>query len=46
VYAQNENTLGEIGSAKLQRMLVERDWSGLSSEHKVDRRSNELYDTA
>jgi len=46
VYAQNENTLGEIGSAKLQRMLVERDWSGLSTEHKVDRRSNELYDTA
>ena len=45
VYQQNEETLDRIGAAPLQRMLLERDWGSLK-EHKIDRRANELYDTA
>ena len=45
VYQQNEATLDAVGAAPLQRMLIDRDWEGLRA-HRVDRRSNELYDTA
>jgi len=45
VYQQNEETLAGVGPSALQDMLVSRDWSGLA-EHKVDRKTNELFNTA
>lgn len=41
VYTQNEETLVEVGSEKLQEMLVTRDWSALK-DTRVDRRYNKL----
>ena len=45
VYEQNEKSLAEVGSQPLKEMLLARDWAALK-EHHVDRRTNELYDTA
>jgi len=45
VYSQNEKTLSAIGTEKLETMLQERDWKGLSGA-KVNRREHDALSMA
>uniref|UniRef100_A0A7S0T487 Uncharacterized protein n=1 Tax=Erythrolobus madagascarensis TaxID=708628 RepID=A0A7S0T487_9RHOD len=46
VYRQNETTLQEIGSGKLEQMLRKRDWAPLKNRPPVDRRTNPVFAAA
>lgn len=46
VYRQNEVTLDKIGSWRLQRWLVSRDWSEVKDNYRVDRKTVPILSTA
>lgn len=46
VYRQNEVTLDKIGSGRLRRWLVERDWGEVKDNFRVDRKTVPILSTA
>jgi hypothetical protein len=46
VYRQNEVTLDKIGSRRLQKWLVERDWGDVKDNFRVDRKMVPILSTA
>jgi len=46
VYRQNEVTLDNIGSGRLRRWLVERDWGEVKDNFRVDRKTVPILSTA